>query len=179
MRWSFIIFNKKTMRNLSLIFLVIGITACHKQYQPADPYPIYLISEKEWIVYEGVLPLDDSLYTVELKLKPGSIGENSYFQFRTFSPDKRPVPFMNWYGRDTYQVLYGSQDKRVIQLTIQNVVFKGKNKKPEIIAKEIFFQTVNDHELVLLDNDLEVTGPFLHALQAFRLVYGRRILYHR
>jgi len=105
-----------------------------------------------------VLPFEEGkLFNIELELKPGSIGENAYYRLKTWE-DEGNRHVMGWYGNGNYAVLYGGPNERIIQFKITNYIFRH-NKKPLMEEKELAFKINGDHELVLLDSNLDIAVP--------------------
>ncbi len=148
------------MKTLSIFILTIALFSCKEQYKKiAEPFPNFLTSQNEWITYEGHLPAEGEQEKVfELKLKPGSIGSNSYYTMHE-SLGEINVFAMGSLSQGVYTVLYGPKDQNIIQLNVKLLRSWSSGKKPEYSSVELFFKNKGDHELVLLDSDLSEASP--------------------
>ena len=158
------------MKNITIGIFILVLLSCRQEYKIAsEPFPTKLYFEPDWIAYEGVLPFEnDRPLNMELELRPGSVGENGYYRFKTWSDESNGHIMAGWYGNGSYTVLYGGPNERIIQFKISRYILRH-NKKPLTEERELAFKINGDHELILLDNNLDMAVPSHRLIRRSKL----------
>ena len=60
--------------------ILIVLTCCSKEQKSNKPFPVLEINDDEWATYEGRWLAKDGLFSLELSLKSGAFGIDSYFE---------------------------------------------------------------------------------------------------
>jgi hypothetical protein len=161
---------KKLLFLPTLLFLLSG---CHREEKNFEPFPLKLVTEDDWITYEGDLPIKNELLHAELRLKTDPVAGEGLFWFTTMSPGmntEKNKGLMSCVGDGIYTLLYGKNDQRIVQLNnVKYYTWQGPNKRPLEGSFNFIFRINGDHELVLLDDNFNEVTPARKLTRRSRL----------
>ncbi len=140
-----------------LIFILFACTAHEKKKQ--EPFPLLTISEDEWATYEGRWLTNDGLVGLELSLKTGVSGVDSFYKLHEFFLSDSLASGTGSEGM--YSTYYGIVNKELgICLHDLSEYSKGnylrfKKSQDPTMPDEMFFITRGNDELLPCDDNFK------------------------
>ncbi len=160
------------MKYLFPITVLVIACACSSKPVKREPFPFTEVTEKEWVVYEGIIVSDDGYeMDVELSLKENAVGVDSDYRLYAVShSDSMWIGISQ--GRGKFSMVYGLPDNamgvelkgsetgRPVTSTMFVPVSLAKHHNREvkhsvIVSQDFYFRTHGGDELILTDDDFD------------------------
>lgn len=152
------------MKNYLWIFLLVMMISCHRPKLSTESFPnLYQFATDEWATYEGTIELPSGeVINVELSLKAGSPGFDSYYKFNELENGTYTYMWRRFFA-GTYTTLMGaSPDEFIVQLhgarmgTVMVTGEVSEQNMKKLMARrnettELYFKSVGSDQLVLTD----------------------------
>lgn len=158
------------MKKLPPIALAV-LFCCQSEYKEGGVLPVVYPDEGDWVIYEGIVPVQGQEVNMELSLQTGSPGLDAAYRLREWSYE-RNIYIMGWSGQDRYTTLVGSNPDEVI-IKLHNspvLVFGDEGLKQTKKKRESFNQTTDlffktkDNLLVMIDANFREINPQKYSL---------------